>query len=296
MLAFLHEEGFVLFYQPEKKRKGVRGEMPMFHPVSESEVTSAILTEFTKDLQQMITSDVLIVGGGPSGLMTAKEVAEAGYKVLVIESNNYLGGGFWIGGYLMNKLTFRAPAQKVLEQLRIPYSKVKEGLYVADGPHACSKLVAAACEAGASILNMTKFDDVVVRDERVEGTVINWTPVSALPRAITCVDPIALEAKVVVDATGHDAHVVKALETRGYLKTEGMGAMDVNASEEMVVEHTAEVYPGLVVTGMAVATTYGLPRMGPTFGGMLASGKKAAGIVMEILTQEIAQRPKIKVA
>jgi thiamine thiazole synthase len=63
--------------------------MAMFHPASESEVTSAIVSGFAKDLQKVIKSDVLIVGGGPSGLMTAKELSQAGYKVLIIESNNY---------------------------------------------------------------------------------------------------------------------------------------------------------------------------------------------------------------
>jgi len=260
--------------------------MGIFHPTSEAEISLAIVSEFAKELQGLIRSDVLVVGAGPSGLMAARQLASAGYRVLVVESNNYLGGGFWIGGYLMNKLTVRAPGQKVLEELGVPYRKAGAGLFVADGPHACAKLIAAACDAGAKIINMTKFDDVVHKDGRVCGAVVNWTPVSALPRAITCVDPIALEAEVVVDATGHDAWVVKALERRGLVQLEGMGAMHVNASEDALVEHTGEVYPGLVVTGMAVATTYGLPRMGPTFAGMLFSGKKAAEVALEVLASQ----------
>jgi len=130
---------------------------------------------------------------------------------------------------------------------------------------------------------MTKFEDVILRDNKVEGCVINFTPVSALPRAITCVDPVAMESKIVIDATGHDAVVAKTLEKRGLLKMPGFGAMDVESSENAVVENTSEIYPGLIVAGMAAATAFGLPRMGPTFGGMLFSGKRAAETALGIL-------------
>jgi thiamine thiazole synthase len=97
------------------------------------------------------------------------------------------------------------------------------------------------------------------------------------------VDPIGLEARVVLDATGHDACVVRKLEARGLIKTRGFGAMWVEESEDAVVEYTSEVHPGLVVSGMAVSTVFGLPRMGPTFGSMLLSGRRAAEVISRIL-------------
>ncbi len=261
--------------------------MEIFSKVSEKDVTRAIVSGFAEEFLDYVESDVIIIGAGPTGLFAAKKLAEKGVKTLIIESNNYLGGGFWLGGYLMNKLTVREPGQRILDEIGAPYEKVKEGLYVADGPHACSKLIASACDAGAKVINMTKFDDVVVREDRVAGVVINWTPVSALPRAITCVDPVAIESKLVIDATGHDAVVVKSLEERGLIDTAGFQGMWVEKSEDAVVENTQEVYPGLIATGMAVATTYGSPRMGPTFGGMLLSGEKAAKVVLDKLKSKI---------
>lgn len=260
--------------------------MQKFEPVGEKEITRAIVEGFMRDFQKYAESDVIIIGGGPSGLMAGKGLAERGVGTLIVERNNYLGGGFWIGGYLMNKVTVRAPAQKILDELGVPYTESSKDLYVADGPHACSKLIAAACDAGAKILNMTLIDDVVIREKnRVGGVVVNWTPVSALPRELTCVDPVGLESKLVIDATGHDAAVVRLLERRGLIKVPGYGAMWVERSEDLVVEHTGEVYPGLIVTGMAVTTAYGLPRMGPVFSGMLLSGCRAAEVAYQKLQE-----------
>ncbi len=263
--------------------------MAVFHPIDEMDVTKAIVGSFMRQFEEYAKSDVIIVGGGPSGLMAGRELAANGLKTLIVERNNYIGGGFWIGGYLMNKVTLRAPAQEVLDELGVPYEEAKPGLYVADGPHACSKLIAAACDAGVKFANMTIFEDVVIREgNRVAGVVINWTPINSLPREITCVDPVAIEADLIIDSTGHDACVISKLEQRGMAETAGFGAMWVERSEDLILEHTGEFVPGLIITGMAVSTAYGLPRMGPTFGGMLLSGRRAAEVAITKLAERAA--------
>ena len=41
--------------------------------------------------------DVLVVGGGPAGIMAAEAAAGEGLKVMLIESRGYLGGNLTIG-------------------------------------------------------------------------------------------------------------------------------------------------------------------------------------------------------
>ena len=76
----------------------------IFADVREVEITRAIANEFHDVLIDRADSDVIVIGAGPAGLTASRELSNWGYKVLVIEQNNYLGGGYWLGGYMMNLL------------------------------------------------------------------------------------------------------------------------------------------------------------------------------------------------
>ena len=114
----------------------------IFSEVSEKEITRTIAMMFNETVVEYSDSDVIIIGAGPAGLMAGRELAKMAVKTLIIEQNNYIGGGYWVGGYMMNPVTVRSPAHKVWDELGGPYRKIREGLYATWGPHACSKLIA----------------------------------------------------------------------------------------------------------------------------------------------------------
>jgi ribulose 1,5-bisphosphate synthetase/thiazole synthase len=232
-------------------------------PLRERDITRQIAREYYKEFDQLIESDVIIVGAGPSGLICAHDLADMGFRTVIIEQSLALGGGFWHGGYLMNKATICAPAHKILEEIGVP----------------CKK---------ARVLNLTRVVDLILRREGIlEGVVVNNTTAEMAGHDIIHIDPIALESKLVVDATGHDAVIVNLLHKRNlYTEVPGNGAMWVSRSEQDVMDHTGEVYPNCFVIGLAVAAVHGTPRMGPAFGSMLLSGRYGAELIKKKLKQE----------
>jgi len=246
--------------------------------LDEAQISKAILEAYHEKLVDRIVSDVLIVGAGASGLAAAIYLTMRNLKVAVLEKRLSPGGGIWGGAMGMNEIVVRGDALSILAEIRVRSRKVRTGVYSVDAMELASALCLKAVQSGAVLLNLMTVEDVCVHEGRVCGVVANRTMIhESLP-----VDPVTFMGKAVVDATGHEAAVVKSLQRRGLLRgargasVTGEGPLDAEAGEKFVVERVTEVYPGLWVTGMSVCAAFAGPRMGPIFGGMLLSGKQVA--------------------
>lgn len=244
----------------------------------ETEISRAIVGAYHENLADHLVSDVVVVGAGPSGLVAACDLARSGLKVTVLEKRLSPGGGVWGGGMAMNVAVVQDDALALLDEFGVRHRPAGEGLHTVDAVELAAGLTLGALHAGAALLNLTAAEDVCVRERRVVGVVANRSLVAeALP-----IDPLTFSGRAVLDATGHEAAVVAALRRRADLAKAlpaaevGEGPMDATAGEAFVVDRVAEVFPGLWVSGMAVCATFGGPRMGPIFGGMLRSGRGVA--------------------
>ena len=256
-------------------------------PIDDIQITEHIFRAYFDDLLAAIRSDVLIVGAGPAGLTAAWHLAQDGYRVVVLERSLAVGGGMWGGGTMFSRIVVHGDtARDILAEAGVRVTPRRDGYFVADAVESVAALTLKALRAGAKIFNCVAVEDLLVRDGRVEGVVIQWMPVL---RTGLHVDPVTFQARAVVDATGHGAELVRLLAKRKIpLPTPGgepqvEGPMWAEEGEKKVVELTGEVFPGLFVAGMAAAAVFGAPRMGPVFGGMLLSGKEVAAQIREVI-------------
>ncbi len=249
-------------------------------------VTRTIFGRFSKEFQDCFEVDVAIAGGGPAGLTAAKYLSNAGKKVVLFERKLSIGGGMWGGGMTFPVIVVQKESKHLLEEAQINVKDEGNGYYSADSIEAITKLCSSAIDAGVRIFNTISVEDVLLKGKKVNGFVINW---SAVEIAKLHVDPVSIRAKYCIDATGHAAEICDIVRRKvGPLNTpsgdlEKERSMCAEMGERTVVENTKEVYPGLVVAGMGANAVYGAPRMGPIFGGMLLSGKRAAEFILKKL-------------
>jgi thiamine thiazole synthase len=255
--------------------------------LDEKMITQAIIDRYFQKLKDNLSVDVAVVGGGPSGLVCSYFLAKNGFKVVLLERKLSIGGGMWGGGMMFNEIVVQEEGKRILDEFGIRSRLYVDGYYTADSIEAISTLCSKAVQSGGTIFNLLSAEDLILREDRVTGLVLNWT---AVEMAKLHVDPLTIQSKFVVDATGHATEVVAILQKKNDVKlfTEtgkivGEKSLWAEAAERDTMVNTKEVFPGLYVCGMAANATFGSYRMGPVFGGMLLSGEKAASMITEEL-------------
>lgn len=250
--------------------------------LEDDKITRAIVKEYMESFLDSTSVDVCLAGAGPANLTAAKYLAEEGVDVVIFEENLSVGGGMWGGGMMFPRIVVQESAKEILDEFDVDSHEFEDGYFVANSIEGVCRLSTKAIEAGAEIFNCIRVEDVMIREgDRVSGLVINWNPVKETGMHV---DPLSVKSKMVIDGTGHDAEVCRLVGEKipgAELEIPGERPMWADAGEEAVVEATEEVYPNLVVSGMAANNVAAKQRMGPIFGGMLLSGKKAAEIVLE---------------
>lgn len=251
----------------------------------ENTISDAIVRTFAEKLRTHLIVDVAIVGGGPSALVAAKYLAESGIRTAIFERKLAPGGGTWGGGMLFNEVIVQNDALSILDDFGIGYRQLENapGYFSLDSVEMASGLIFGALKAGAKIFNAVSVEDIVFRDEKVGGLVINWTPVERLGMHV---DPLTVLSGCVLDGTGHPSEIIRLAVEKAKVRLDtptgnvlGEKPMWVDKGEASTVENTREYYPGLFACGMSANNVMGGYRMGPIFGGMLMSGRKAAELI-----------------
>lgn len=258
--------------------------------LKDAKITELIIDNFSKNFKKNLDVDVAVVGAGPAGMTAARYLSKEGYEVVLFERKLSIGGGMWGGGMTFPTAVIQSDAKAVVEETGVELEE-KDGYYLADSVELATKTASSAIDAGTKIFNNITVEDAVIREEKeIEGLVINW---SSVVLSQLHVDPLSINSDVVIEASGHDCEFIEVLKKKipeFYEKYDGEkeigeSSMWAEKGEEKVVENTKEVYPNVIVAGMAANAVFNSPRMGPIFGGMFLSGKKAAEEAKKILEE-----------
>ena len=155
--------------------------------IDDIKISEAIVRSFSEKLIEVMNSDVAIVGAGPAGLTAAYYLARGGKKVALFERKLSVGGGMWGGGIMFNEIVVQAEGKDILDEFGVGTREVLPGYFACDSVEAVTTIASAASRAGARIMNLFSVEDVLMKDDEVDGLVINW---SAVEMAKFHVDPL----------------------------------------------------------------------------------------------------------
>ena len=218
----------------------------------ETQISKGIIQTYFNKLEKNLTLDVAIVGGGPSGIVAAYYLAKAGKRVALFDRKLSPGGGMWGGAMMFNQIVIQKEAMDIIREFGINYEPFADDLFTVDSIESTSSLLYHAVHAGATLFNCYSVEDVIFKEQKVSGVVVNWTPVL---REHLHVDPLNVLAKYVIDGTGHDSEISKVVARKNGIRLDtptgavaGEMSLDVVEGERAVVEGTKEIYPGLCMS------------------------------------------------
>ncbi|WP_409966730.1 Thiamine thiazole synthase [Mycovorax composti] len=166
------------------------------------------IVEPSREINVRYETDVLVVGGGPSGIMAALAAAEEGHKVMLIESRSFVGGNMTIGlpilGFLGQKgnQIIKGLPQKFIDRLKEVQAASEHrpcplhmSLTLVEPEAVKTVALKMLIEANVQVLFYAFFAGIVQEGDDLKGVIIE----SKAGRE-------AILAKVVIDCSG-DADV-----------------------------------------------------------------------------------------
>jgi hypothetical protein len=148
--------------------------------------------------------DVLVVGGGPAGIIAAMAAAESGLKVALVESRSFVGGNLTIGlpvlGFLSQKgkPIIAGLPQKLIDRLRAQGAASEHrpcplhvSLTLIEPEAVKSVAVEMLLERGVDLMLYSMFAGIVTEGDRLRGIIIE----SKAGRE-------AILGKIIIDCTG----------------------------------------------------------------------------------------------
>ncbi len=154
--------------------------------------------------------DVIVVGGGPAGSMSAIEIAKAGYSVCILEKDREIGTPVRCGeaiGYTGLNQFFKPKKNWIASEIHgvnlIAPNEISVGVdfksetgYILNRKIFDYDLSRIAVENGADVFTKSYVTDLIISDDYVKGVIVNYMG-----------NEINIKSKIVIGADGLESRV-----------------------------------------------------------------------------------------